>query len=354
MSQAPRYFFVITLVGHPVGGLRVLFEMIETLRASGRQAFPLYFAENETYEFSDYDGPAYYEAGLTKLFSKSFPAGRLSFLPFFKTRKFEKPKAPTVPNIIYEPLPGDTIVIPDFWYPEQAAYFSDQDKVLVSQDVFGFARPNMRDRESKGSELAKFKKIITTSDASAEIIRQTTNHTTDRVTLHVGDNLKFHEKKRVQIAYIPRKRRQEAETIISILKDLPEFDGVDFLPIGGGMSNEAVAQTLHDSLIFLSFCSREGFGLPPAEAMKAGCITIGYTGVGGEEYFTPDVGFPILDSDIADFVATTRRVIKEYRDDPAELDALRKVASRSISKRYSKNAMETSVLAAWDRLEQGE
>lgn len=353
MSQAPRYFFVITLVGHPVGGLRVLFEMIETLRASGRQAYPLYFAENETYEFSDYDGPAYYDSGLSKLFSRSFPAGRLSFLSILKTRKFEKPKAPIVPNLRYEPQPGDTIVIPDFWYPEQAAYFSKQDKVLVSQDVFGFARPNMRDREKKGLELAKFKKIITTSDASTEIIRQTTDFVTDRVTLHVGDNLTFQQKKKIQITYIPRKRRQEADTVISILKDLPEFEGVDFLPIGGGMSNEAVAKTLQESLIFLSFSRREGFGLPPAEAMKAGCVTIGYTGVGGEEYFTPDLGFPILDSDIAAFVATTRRVLAEYRENPTRLDALRKAASDAISTRYSKSAMEASVLAAWDRLEQG-
>lgn len=53
------------------------------------------------------------------------------------------------------------------------------------------------------------------------------------------------------------------------------------------MPQDQVAQEMASSKIFVFFCneSGEGFGLPPAEAALSGCKVIGYSGVGGREFW---------------------------------------------------------------------
>ena len=53
---------------------------------------------------------------------------------------------------------------------------------------------------------------------------------------------------------------------------LADFEIVPFINI----SQNEVIRILKDSLIFLSFGYPEGFGLPAAEAMACGCVTIGF------------------------------------------------------------------------------
>ena len=89
--------------------------------------------------------------------------------------------------------------------------------------------------------------------------------------------------------------------------------GVDWplVPIRG-MSEREVARTLQRSAIFLSLSERDGFGLPPAEAMACGAYVIGYPGGGGEEFFDPAYSAPV--SSLGEFVRTVRAAV----DLPAE------------------------------------
>ena len=114
-----------------------------------------------------------------------------------------------------------------------------------------------------------------------------------------------------------------------------------------GASPEKLDSILRESLIFLSFSYREGFGLPPAEAMASGCIVVGYTGVGGEEFFQSEFGLQIPDSDIVRFVSTVEAAAKEYSRDPARLNHMRKSASQHIHARYSSDSMREALLALW-------
>ena len=96
--------------------------------------------------------------------------------------------------------------------------------------------------------------------------------------------------KRQQIAFMPRKRPHEAKQLQQWFAALcPQWGHVPWVEVDG-MSRPQVAQTLAESLVFVSLSKDEGLGLPPLEAMAAGCLVAGFTGGGGQEYATPDNG----------------------------------------------------------------
>jgi glycosyltransferase involved in cell wall biosynthesis len=49
--------------------------------------------------------------------------------------------------------------------------------------------------------------------------------------------------------------------------------------------------------VFLALSRLEGFGLTPLEAMAAGCVVVGFTGIGGREYATAGNGFWVGEDD---------------------------------------------------------
>ena len=175
---------------------------------------------------------------------------------------------------------------------------------------------------------------------------------THRLTLSVErPGLHYRQDKKLQIAYMPRKRRQDAKIIVSALKSRADMADVTFLAIEN-VTEDALQSILGESLMFMSFSSQEGFGLPPAEALSAGCLVVGYTGVGGDEYLTPDVAFPIQDSDIVTFIETVQAVIGEYKADPTRLDKMRKTASEFILGKYNAADAQANLLKAWAEIHQ--
>ena len=90
--------------------------------------------------------------------------------------------------------------------------------------------------------------------------------------------------KKKAIAYMPRKNEAHSRCLISVAKNLSLFNDWEFVKISD-MTHEEVIQTLLSCRVFFSFGHPEGFGLPVAEAMALGCIVIGYTGLGGNELF---------------------------------------------------------------------
>ena len=93
----------------------------------------------------------------------------------------------------------------------------------------------------------------------------------------------------IRVAFMPRKNtalsRQMQDVALAALGPRPGF-AVEWLPLHN-MTLEQVAAGLAVSHIFLASSFPEGFGLPPAEAMAAGCLPVGFTGFGGWEYMRP-------------------------------------------------------------------
>jgi hypothetical protein len=90
--------------------------------------------------------------------------------------------------------------------------------------------------------------------------------------------------KRMQIAWMPRKRPRDVRQIEGILRVRhPRFRNVPFVPIDG-VPHYRVAEILAESAVFLASGYPEGFSLPPLEAMACGCLVVGFSGQGGREY----------------------------------------------------------------------
>jgi len=168
-----------------------------------------------------------------------------------------------------------------------------------------------------------------------------------RIRLGIDKNIfNYGAIKKKQIAFMPRKLNEDVIQIINILKSRNSLNDWKLIPIDKKSENE-VAQILKESLIFLSFNYREGFGLPPAEAMACGCFVIGYAGRGGEEYFKPEFSSKVEDRNIVEFVKQIEFSISEYEKKAENLLIKGKIASDFILDEYSLENENNDIIKVW-------
>lgn len=155
--------------------------------------------------------------------------------------------------------------------------------------------------------------------------------------------------KKEQICFMPRRNYQDAVQVISILRTRKALRGFRVVPIQNVSEKEA-ARIMQESLIFLSFGHPEGFSRPPAEAMACGCIVIGYHGIGGREYFKPDLAFPVQATEIVEFARTVEKVLDDYRANPEPLAKRAVWASEFIKSNYFAKRERDDIVRAWERI----
>lgn len=314
--------------------------MIDVLRRSGMDARIVYASASHAYPFFRSPADSLYDPRIATVFQKSSIRKGLTAI----AGKFGGPA-------INEPLqlrPDDVVVIPEFCFYDFARLYPDQLKVCLVQGVEPMVISHHRRGDTRDVEPDVF---VSTSKFCAEAVRQFTGQEPREVRLWVGGaEQRFERSKKRKIAYMPRKLPQQSGAVIRALKASPEAQGYEFVPLHG-ISHDEVIEELRESLFFLTFATFEGFGLPPAEAMLSGCVVIGYTGIGGQEFFTSDTGFPVQENDVVEFVRTARRVLAAYDDDPADIDALRERASHHIANHYSREEFEISTLQAFLKLD---
>ncbi|MDR3450189.1 MAG: glycosyltransferase [Alphaproteobacteria bacterium] len=152
--------------------------------------------------------------------------------------------------------------------------------------------------------------------------------------------------KRDIIAFMPRKRPIEAAYIRDMFRFThPQWNAWEWREISNASEAEA-ARMLGEARVFLSLSRLEGFGLTPLEAMAAGCVVAGFTGIGGREYATPQNGFWADEDDFPACVAALARAVEESRA-PA---AARQEAARQIIAAYTPETFARGVKDVWGQI----
>jgi len=170
--------------------------------------------------------------------------------------------------------------------------------------------------------------------------------------LHYGidpTNFNYEPQKKKQIAFMPRKKKEDVAQVLQILEMRGVLNGYDVVPIAQ-KSEAETARILRESQIFLSFSTYEGSPIPPLEAMACGCIVVGYHGQGGREYVNDQYAFPVEAEDIRGFCSTVESVIGQLRSDPQPILAKAKRASDFILSTYTPQQEERDILSAWEQI----
>jgi glycosyltransferase involved in cell wall biosynthesis len=143
-----------------------------------------------------------------------------------------------------------------------------------------------------------------------------------------------------QIAWMPRRRPLEAAVLERLLRNDSRAAGVD-LAVLAELTEPQVAEALGRTSVFIALGISEGFGLPVAEALAAGCLVVGYPAGGGEELFEAPGTWRIDDARPQLLADRALELLSVPAADP-----VRDAAREWVSERYSSAATSAALLAA--------
>jgi hypothetical protein len=242
---------------------------------------------------------------------------------------------------------GDHLVLPEGFGPGLAEIAPGVAKAIFNQNAYRTFHGWQLDLELARNPYVHpdVRAVVAISDDNRRYLELAFPHM-DVARLHYSYDpvaFPFARSGRRQLAYMPRKNPQDAEQVLMMLRLRGVLDDWTITPIDG-MNEGEVAKVLGESSVFLSFGHPEGCPLPPAEAMLAGAIVVGYHGMGGREYVRSEHAYPIPVGDVRAFVETAERVLRE---DPRALDATAERAATFIRETYPPEREEAEVLAFW-------
>jgi hypothetical protein len=240
---------------------------------------------------------------------------------------------------------GDVLVVPE-WYGPSLARIDPRLRVLVFNQgayiTFHGIDPVTAGRGAPYAGLPNLLGIMTVSEDSAELLRLAFPDLRVDIARPVVDSTVFHRgdgTREIGLAYTTTRRPEELNLILHLLR----AGGVDWplVPIRD-MSETEVADTLRRVPLFLSLSERDGFGLPPAEAMACGAYVVGYDGGGGHEFFDPSYCSPVAST--AELVRTVQSLVRRPLAELAELGAR---ASNAVLSRYDTAHLEDDLRAIY-------
>jgi hypothetical protein len=189
--------------------------------------------------------------------------------------------------------------------------------------------------------------LLTVSQDSAELLRYAFPGRPVALARLVVDGAVFHPPGTPpgrRICLLTHRRAQEREQLRHILRARGSLDGWAMDVLSTRTEQETAAK-MRRNAVFLSFSQREGFGLPPAEAMASGCFVVGYHGQGGREFFDPAHSAPVADGDLVGFARAIESACAAYDADVEAFGKLGRAASEAVLSTYSPAGLREDLLA---------
>jgi glycosyltransferase involved in cell wall biosynthesis len=245
-------------------------------------------------------------------------------------------------------LPGDCIAISELIWLGGFALFPGAPRVVFNQNAYLTFRDWTADSDPY---VSKDILGMMTVSSDSESYLQTAFSSWDLPILRVHNSVSaifcdLNSNKDRILAYMPRKNPDDAHQVLSMLSLRGSLEDWTVVKIED-KTQEEVASILKRAAIFLSFGHPEGFGLPALEAMSAGCLVIGYHGMGGREFFHPEFSVPIEFGDIRAYAGAVESALRQYEREPNEFHALGKAAADFARQTYSPEREARDVVEAW-------
>ncbi len=192
-------------------------------------------------------------------------------------------------------------------------------------------------------------KIFCCSDVIGQFIRSVFN-IVEVPVIHNAVYLDIFKprKKKLQIAYMPRKTPGELDFIKNLFCSLfKQYQQVPWVCINN-VDEAKVAEILSESDMFLSTSIYEGLGLPPIEAMACGCVVVGFHGDGGSEYASVDNGFWCEEGNLVECARTLGHVVGLIKMQDKTVERIREQAQTTAAQ-YSFERQEGELLDFWKK-----
>ena len=155
-----------------------------------------------------------------------------------------------------------------------------------------------------------------------------------------------------RLHWMPRKNPRDVQAVLMGMQrcGLQHSGGWQGEPLQG-LSHAAVAERLNGASLFLAFGHPEGFGLPIAEAMAAGCWVVGYSGGGGHELFRFGASEEVAFGDWPAFIAAVQRALAAFAEQPRETELRLQRQALAVRSLYSHAQESQSIVSAGQRSE---
>jgi glycosyltransferase involved in cell wall biosynthesis len=310
-----RILYISHDAQQPRGGVDVLYNHVAVLRQHGLDAFVVHATPGFRYRFADRDVPVL--DGSARL----------------------------------EVLESDVVVIPeDHAAVIQKCRALSCRKVLFCQNHFYLV--NGIAPGEKWSDFG-FSSFLCTSEPIRQAMQKWFGVTATVVRPYIDPGY-FQERPwppgpPVNLACMPRKGAHHLRLVKGLLaaSAVTELAGLRWLDIDG-LPRSRVAERMREAHVYVSTSVREGLGLPPLEAMAAGCLVVGFAGGGGLDYASADNGIWVEDENPWALAEALESTVRHLLDPSARiaLEAKRS-AARATARRYSRARFEQDLIAFW-------
>ena len=313
MNKPSLYFFTPDLP-HVLGGIKQIYRHVDVLNANGFDAWVVHRRKG------------------------------------FKPTWFEHQT-----RVMYEPAPLrkdlDIGVFPEIWGPKINHCGQNVRKVIFNQNAFytWMSQP-LRGPFEPPYLNPQVIATIAVSDHNRKFLKCVFPTMPGyRIHYSINPKLYYPEPKKRQICVMLRKNIEDVKQVLHNLRLHRALEGWKVVLIDK-FTEAQTAAVMRESAIFLNFGSPEGFGLPPAEAMAAGCIVIGYDGFAGREFMDEGRAYIVGLGDILEFVRETRSVMKQWEADPQRFAPRLALARRFISEEYSPQRESGDIVGVWGEI----
>lgn len=311
-------YFACPTAQHPAGGVHKIFQFAAALDQAGFPSVVVHPSGSTPMEF--WFEPAARSLGAEQV---TFDVGAdLLVLPEYGAFDAHLPDEAAL--VVLAQAPYSTLA--DRPFPESAT-------PLSALDLGPYVHPGLR--------------AVVCVSADSERFLRFTFPQVDVRRVHVGIDLDVFSPgprwRDRRLACMPRRRGAEMTELLHMLASrgrvaawAPQFIS--------GSDERGVAAALRACPIFLSFSGREGFGLPPLEAMASGCIVIGYTGRGGDEFFLPELAYAIPDGDNVEYARVVEAVVDEYEGRSERIVAMSAAAAEHVRSEYTLERQDREIV----------